>query len=80
MRKVLLVPDVHGRTFWRKAIDLIAQYDQIIFWGDYLDPYAAQEGITMNDALHEFKAIIKFKCDNYDKVTLLLGNHDLHYL
>lgn len=33
---ILIIPDVHGRTFWKYAID---KYDKVIFLGDYLDPY-----------------------------------------
>lgn len=76
---VLIVPDVHGRTFWRRAKDLAKQYQKIIFLGDYLDPYG-YEGITPDMALEEFKEIIEFKKKYPKKVTLLLGNHDLHYL
>lgn len=76
---VLIVPDVHGRTFWRRAKDLVKQYQKIIFLGDYLDPYG-HEGITPDMALVEFLDIIEFKKKYPKKVTLLLGNHDLHYL
>lgn len=37
--KILIIPDVHGRTFWKYAIDNIDKYDKVIFLGDYLDPY-----------------------------------------
>lgn len=76
---ILIVPDVHGRTFWRKAKELVKQYQKIIFLGDYLDPYS-QEGINPDMAFIEFKEIIEFKKEFPKKVTLLLGNHDLHYL
>lgn len=76
---VLIVPDVHGRTFWRRAKELVNQYQKIIFLGDYLDPYS-YEGITPDMALEEFKEIIEFKKKYPKKVTLLLGNHDLHYV
>lgn len=76
---VLIVPDVHGRPFWRRAKELVNQYQKIIFLGDYLDPYS-QEGINPDMAFIEFKEIIEFKKKYPKKVTLLLGNHDLHYL
>lgn len=75
---VLIVPDVHGRTFWRKAKELVTKYQKIIFLGDYLDPYS-QEGINPDMAFLEFLDIIEFKKKYPKKVTLLLGNHDLHY-
>ena len=46
--KVLIIPDVHGRTFWKRAIDLIENYDKIIFLGDYLDPYQYEDMESQN--------------------------------
>lgn len=74
--KILIVPDVHGRTFWRDVIDSDLQ---VVFLGDYLDPYP-HENITPDMALSEFKEIIKFAKMEPDRVTLLLGNHMLHYV
>lgn len=78
MSKVLIIPDVHGRPFWRKAKEKINDVDKVVFLGDYLDPYS-YEGITRENAIEEFKEIIQFKVDNPDKVILLLGNHDCAY-
>ena len=36
MSKILLIPDIHGRDFWKKAKDFEGE---IVFLGDYLDPY-----------------------------------------
>lgn len=77
--KILIVPDVHGRKFWHKAEELISEVDQVVFLGDYLDPYS-YEGITFEDAITEFKEILDFKEKYSDKVILLIGNHDCHYL
>ena len=79
MAKVLIVPDVHGRKFWHKAKELIDEVDQVVFLGDYLDPYS-REGITFEDALNEFERILEFKEKYSDKVVLLVGNHDMHYI
>ena len=78
MSKLLIVPDSHGRTFWRKAKETINDVDKVVFLGDYLDPYPL-EGITSEQAIEEFKDIIQFKKDNMDKVILLLGNHCCAY-
>ena len=78
MSNILIIPDIHGRTFWKECIKC-CEYDEIIFLGDYLDPYSF-EGISKQEALDNFKEILKFKSDNYDKVTLLLGNHDMEYI
>ena len=79
MSKILVVPDVHGRKFWHKAEELINEVDKIIFLGDYLDPYF-WEGITFETAMEEFKNILSFKQKNPEKVILLTGNHDIHYI
>ena len=77
--KLLIIPDVHGRTFWKDAVDKHTnECDKVIFLGDYLDPYQ-EEGITRKDAIRNFEEIIDFKLNNKDKVVLLLGNHDCQY-
>ena len=42
-KKILIIPDVHGRTFWRAALET-GNYEKVIFLGDYVDPYV-YEGI-----------------------------------
>lgn len=76
MSKILIVPDVHGRPFWHRAMELVDQVDQIVFLGDYLDPYS-HEGISFEDALIELEGILAFKEDYPDKVVLLVGNHKM---
>lgn len=75
---MIIIPDIHGRTFWKRAIRGHEQED-IVFLGDYLDPYS-HEGITPDVALDNFREILQFKQAHPDNVTLLLGNHDLGYL
>ena len=79
MSKILIVPDVHGRAFWHRAMELVDQVDQIVFLGDYLDPYS-HEGISFDLALKEFNKILEFKKEYPELVTLLVGNHDMHYI
>lgn len=76
--KVLVIPDVHGREFWRKPIARIDEYEKVIFLGDYLDPYEF-EFIPIERAIEGFLDIIALKRQYPNKVVLLLGNHDLHY-
>lgn len=75
MNNILIVPDVHGRTFWEAARNFKGD---IIFLGDYTDPYP-QEKITVKQAYDNFLRIIDFKKNNSERVTLLIGNHELHY-
>ena len=79
MSKILIVPDVHGRAFWHRAMELVDQVDQIVFLGDYLDPYS-HEGISFDLALEEFNKILEFKKEYPNLITLLVGNHDMHYI
>jgi hypothetical protein len=77
---VVVVPDVHGRTFWKSLNDVIDDEPNfpIIFLGDYTDPYP-QEGITEEECYTNFLDILDFKEKYKDNVTLLIGNHELHY-
>ena len=77
MKQLLAIGDVHGRTFWKDAVEKHADnVDKIIFLGDYLDPYK-WENITRKDAIRNFQEIIDYKSNNKDKVILLLGNHKI---
>lgn len=78
MNKVLVLPDIHGRKFWKKPCQNIQDFDKIVFLGDYLDPYGF-ENISVTDAIENFKEIINFKKNNMEKVILLIGNHDCPY-
>ena len=79
MEKVLVIADIHGRQFWKNAVDEYKdKVERIIFLGDYLDRYE-NEDITRKQEKENFKEIIDLKLKNKDKVILLLGNHDCHY-
>lgn len=82
--KCLIIPDVHGRWFWREPVlDVLANTDaHIVFLGDYLDPYPYEWDKDDNYhliAIDRFKGIIDLKRANPDRITLLLGNHDCGY-
>ncbi|MBR5686956.1 MAG: metallophosphoesterase [Prevotella sp.] len=72
----MIIPDVHGRTFWKGSVS--NDFDHIVFLGDYLDPYGF-EHITPRKAFANFEEIIAYKQEYDYRVTLLLGNHDMHY-
>jgi len=74
-KEILIVPDVHGRDFWLPALEY---QGEVIFLGDYVDPYP-QEKITDEDAYQCFLKIVRFKQQNPERVTLLIGNHEMHY-
>lgn len=71
----LILGDTHGRTNWK---DMINKYptDKIVFIGDYFDSF----DISGVEQMANFKDIIAFKDSRPDDVTLLIGNHDAHYM
>ena len=79
---VLVIPDVHGRKFWKEAIDKFPKdiYPDlnIIFLGDYVDPYSSFEDITPEDAYNNFLEILEY-IKNDSRIIPLIGNHDWHY-
>lgn len=79
MKKTIIIPDVHGRSFWKEAVKEISENEKIIFLGDYVDPYG-WEGISRVDAINILEEVIEFKKAHIDNVILLLGNHDYQYI
>jgi Icc-related predicted phosphoesterase len=80
--KVIAIGDIHGRQVW-KDIVTNNSYDKVIFLGDYHDIYDEfdTEYLTAKqNSIENLKNIINFKKENPDKVILLIGNHDIHYL
>ena len=80
-KKILVVPDIHGETFWKgPVLKYIEQVDRIIFLGDYLDPYRDRwKEYSPQGLFDNLMDIIDIKRDHMDKVVLLKGNHDQHY-
>lgn len=76
--KIIVLPDIHGRDFWKSAVERIDDCDKVVFVGDYFDPYNF-EGISVVDAIGNFREILHFVKEHPDKVVMLLGNHDLPY-
>lgn len=76
---IIIIPDIHGREFWRKAVNELPEDSLVVFLGDYLDPYE-NEWIYWTDAFKGLLDVIEFKKTHFEQVTLLFGNHDLHYL
>jgi len=81
MSDILFIPDIHCKPEMIDLADKVSKYDDIsikhiIFMGDYVDDWDK----TYHENLMILNKIIKYKKDNYDKVTLLLGNHELSYL
>lgn len=77
--KVLVIPDVHCRIFWKEAIKKADEFDKVIFLGDYVDPYS-DESVEMEDPVIALENVIDTKLTLGDKCVLLLANHDCHYI
>lgn len=80
LNNIIIIPDVHGRTFWKKPVYEHRNKEDIhiVFLGDYVDAYKNFEGISDEDAIANFEEIIEVTKSS-NNITLLLGNHDLHY-
>lgn len=74
--KTLILGDIHGLSIWKDIIAQEEDLEHIIFMGDYFDSF----NIPGIDQLYNFNQIIKFKEDSKIPVTLLIGNHDHHYM
>jgi predicted MPP superfamily phosphohydrolase len=75
--KILIIPDVHGRDFWKKPCEDMSQWDKVVFLGDYVDPYPDEA--KQEDVIPILQEIVSLKEIYKDKVVLLWGNHDLFY-
>ena len=90
--KILVIPDIHARNFWRKAINNnINQVDKIIFLGDYLDLYyneieenpelmECDDFYQAKELLEMLDNIVSLKKNEPDKYILLTGNHSDSYI
>lgn len=81
---MIIIPDVHGRQFWKDAVKKRKPEEHVVFLGDYLDPYGYEwpQGKNIDvwkEIWDNFNEIIEYKRKHPRTVTLLLGNHDCHY-
>jgi len=76
-KKIVFIGDVHGRDEWIEvANEAMLKFQHVIFLGDYVDSFDIRPVLIKQN----LEAIIGFKIQNPDKVTLLLGNHDWAYI
>ena len=78
-----IIPDIHGRKFWKEAykrFDVkLDSADYVIFLGDYVDPYE-KDDISDEECFENFQKIVLWKSVNPNNIKLLLGAHDLQYI
>ena len=72
--KHIVIGDLHGQDIWQHVNT--KSYDKVIFLGDYVDSYTLSDLVI----LENLKKIIALKKRQPEKIVLLLGNHDAHYL
>jgi hypothetical protein len=77
--KIIALGDTHGRNNWKAIAEKeLATCDKFIFIGDYFDSH--DEKSSGDKQIENFKEILELKKANPDKVVLLTGNHDYHYI
>ena len=78
--EVLVIGDLHCREFWKDAVK--DWNGPIVFLGDYVDhyPYEWEGKERIPNPVDYLLEVINFKDCNPDRVTLLIGNHDYHYI
>lgn len=73
--KTLVIPDIHENGVFRRAVEAKAETaDAVVCLGDYFDKWGGIDYET-----HETIDWVVKKLED-PKWTLLLGNHDMHYL
>jgi predicted phosphodiesterase len=72
--KIIVLGDTHGLDKWKEIVK--QPFSKVIFLGDYFDSF----DVLFQDQWENFTDILEFKSQNPDKVILLLGNHEYHYL
>lgn len=77
VKKILTIPDLHGRTNWKSEFD--PYFDYTVFTGDYLDAHES-DNISNTEILDNLMRIIELKLKYPNKIILLWGNHEIPYL
>ena len=75
-RLIVVIGDIHGRDTWKDIVKRHPNAYKFVFVGDFFDSFKLSVEVMLNN----FKEISDFKKENPDKVILLCGNHDFHYL
>ena len=80
MSKTLFVGDIHTKQFIIDKVEKLIEEDkdieEVIFVGDYVDDWLATE----QDNIDILNRIFELKDKYQDKITLLIGNHEMSYL
>ena len=75
LTKILVVPDIHGRDFWKEPCN--NWKEDIVFLGDYHDPYGHSMGEPdAEESLINLRELVEFVSKAFNNIHFLLGNHD----
>ena len=75
--RLLVVGDIHGLSTWKQVVAAHPEADRVLFVGDYFDAF----DVSGADQLRNFDEVLAFRQNQPSgRVTLLIGNHDYHYL
>ncbi len=78
--RVLILPDMHMDVAWARCA--LAQegdgWDHLVFLGDYFDSGKRPPAVAAHEGVVDFLREVGERCG--DRVTFLLGNHDLPYV
>lgn len=74
--ELLVIGDIHGNPSWKKLVKE-ETFDEAVFIGDYFDNKA---GYPLQEEWDNFLEIVDYKKRNPETTTLLIGNHDFHYI
>jgi predicted phosphodiesterase len=74
--QTIVIGDLHGR---KTGLEIARKHpnDKLVFLGDYFD---SKTGVPIKEQLDIFEYLIALKLQNFERVILLTGNHDLHYI
>lgn len=78
--RVGVIPDIHGNKNFEIKVKSLqeANVDKIVFLGDYFDSHDPDDSFLVQRKC--FNQVLELKNSNPDFYTVLLGNHDIHYL
>ena len=75
--KVLAVGDIHTKVWIVDAVESMADnYDAVVFVGDYADDW----GKTPWQTIETWQALHNFQVKHWNKVHVVIGNHDYIYV
>lgn len=74
--KVIAIGDIHGRDTWKKIVRQ-NPWTSVVFVWDYFD---SRKWVSTESQIRNFQAILNLRRENKERVHLLIGNHDFHYL